>query len=143
MSADIGHVFTGRPRHLTLARALALSGGPFDAPGWPARNLHTDIKIANEVGLSAVVASGTQSEGYLVGLLVELFSMAWLKYGELDIRLPHSVHVGDIITPKVRLDSRSDTDRGAMIALNVWCDNQDGKQVLVGTARCIVPSHTA
>ena len=40
-SMAIGSVTSGRKRTLTLARALALSGGAFDIPGWPDRNLHT------------------------------------------------------------------------------------------------------
>jgi acyl dehydratase len=138
LTAEPGHVFEGRARQLTWARALALSGGPFGTPGWPDRNLHTDLEAARATGLSEVVVSGTQWEGYLVGLLVELFGIAWMHHGELDIKIPRSVKIGETLQPKARLESRDGAGGEARIALSVWCENQDGVQVLVGTASCTV-----
>lgn len=137
--AEIGRTFEGRARQLTWARALALSGGPFDAPKWPERNLHTDLGAANEAGLAEVVVSGTQWEGYLVGFLVELFGMNWFGHGELDIKIPRSVKIGETVQPKARLEQREVQDVGTRIDLSVWCENQTGDQVLVGTAACTLP----
>lgn len=134
--AEIGRVFAGRARKLTLARALALSGGPFDAPEWPEKNLHTDLKAANATGLAEIVVSGTQWEGYLVGLMVELFGMDWLRHGTLDIRIPRSVKIGETVQPRARLEGRTDERGTTRVSLKVWCENQDGVEVLVGTASC-------
>lgn len=139
MSAEPGRVFEGRPRQLTWARALALSGGPFDAPGWPDKNLHTDLEAARTAGLSEVVVSGTQWEGYLVGLLAELFGIAWMRHGHLDIKIPRSVRIGETIRPRVRLEGRESIEGGVRFTLVVWCENQDAQQVMVGTASCLVP----
>jgi acyl dehydratase len=137
-TAEIGHVFEGRPRQLTWARALALSGGPFGTPGWPDRNLHTDIDAARDAGLSEVVVSGTQWLGYLVGLMVELFGVAWFGDGELDIKIPRSVKIDETIQPKARLEAREASGSRTRATLSVWCENQDGEQVLVGTAACMI-----
>lgn len=142
-SAEPGRVFEGRARKLTWVRALALSGGPFDAPGWPDKNLHTDLDAAHAAGLAEVVVSGTQWEGYLVGLLVELFGMAWMHHGELDIKIPRSVRIGETIQPKARLETREQSEEGERVALAVWCENQDGQQVLVGTAVCVLSREQA
>lgn len=131
-----GTVFTGRARRLTWARALALSGGPFDQPGWPHRNLHTDLAAAREAGLAEVVVSGTQWEGYLIGLMVELFGAAWFGGGEVDIKIPRSVKIGETIVPMARLESREPDDGRQRYRLAVWCENQDGQPVMVGTATC-------
>jgi len=139
LSVKFGHVFEGRARKLTLARALALSGGPFDTVGWPDKNLHTDLDAARAVGLAEVVVSGTQWTGYLVGLLVELFDMAWLQHGQLDTKITRSVKIGETLQPKARLEGREDEGDGTRVALSVWCENQSGEQVLVGTASCLVP----
>ena len=139
-TAEIGHVFAGRPRKLTWARALALSGGPFGTPGWPEKNLHTDIAAAREAGLSEVVVSGTQWLGYLVGLMVELFGVEWFGSGELDIKIPRSVKIDETIQPKARLETREDDGARTRVTLSVWCENQDGQQVLVGTAACALDS---
>jgi acyl dehydratase len=137
-NGDLGQLFEGRARKLTLARALALSGGPFDAPEWPERNLHTNLDAAHAAGLSEIVVSGTQWEGYLVGFLVELFGMAWMRHGHLDIKIPRSVRIGETIRPMARLDFREPQGGEVRFGLSVWCENQDGQQVLVGTAGCVL-----
>ena len=138
LDSEIGTVFEGRARQLTWARALALSGGPWGIPGWPEKNLHTDRQAANDAGLAEVVVSGTQWEGYLVGLMVELFGISWFGSGELDIKIPRSVKIDEVIRPKARLEGREQEGNRTRIALSVWCENQDGQQVLVGTAACSV-----
>jgi acyl dehydratase len=117
-----------------MSRALALSGGPFDAPGWPQKNLHTDLEAAKDAGLATVIASGTQFEGYLVSLLMDLFDNHWLRGGQLDVKITRSVRVGETLQAYARLEGREAFDGGTRIALGVWCENQDGHQVLVGSA---------
>ena len=143
LQSEPGHVLEGRARQLTLARALALSGGPFDAAVWPEKNLHTDLKAANDAGLAEIVVSGTQWEGYLVGFLAELFGMHWFRHGELDIKIPRSVRIGETLQPKARLETRETQGGTLRIALSVWVENQDGAQVLVGTAACTLPPSAA
>lgn len=142
IEAKVGEVYTGKARKLTWARALALSGGPFETPGWPEKNLHTDLKAANDAGLSTVVVSGTQWEGYLVGLLVEIFGMAWFRGGHLDIKIPRSVKIDETVQSKACLEEREQEADAVRIALSVWCENQDGEQVMVGTASCAVSAQT-
>jgi len=132
----VGDVARSHARTLTLARALALSGGPWDSPGWPDRNLHTSAAAAEEAGLAEIVVSGTQWEGYLVGLLVELFGPAWFAGGTLDIKIPRSVRIGDVVHAAVRLDAIATTADGRIADLAVWCETAAGDQVMVGTARC-------
>lgn len=131
-----GEVHAGQPLTLSVARTLALSGGPFGSPGWPDRNLHTDIEAAREAGLSEVVVSGTQWEGHLVGLLVRAAGPAWFDGGHLDVKLTRSMKVGETVQPKLRLDAVTQTEGRTYAALSVWCENGQGDPVLVGTARC-------
>ncbi|MPZ44323.1 MAG: hypothetical protein GEV05_13130 [Betaproteobacteria bacterium] len=140
LEAKVGGLYAGKARKLTWARALALSGGPIESPDWPEKNLHTDLKAANDAGLSAVVVSGTQWEGYLVGLLVEMFGIAWFAGGQLDIKIPRSVKIDETVQPKARVEAREQDGGRVRIALSVWCENQDGEQVLVGAASCAVPA---
>lgn len=139
-SMAIGEVAWSHPRALTLARALALSGGPWDAASWPERNLHTNAGAAEEAGLAEIVVSGTQWEGYLVGLLVEIFGLDWFAGGSLDIKIPRSVRIGDVIRAAARLETVSGDHEDRVAELVVWCENGAGDQVMVGTARCKIPS---
>ena len=141
--ARVGELYSGKARKLTWARALALSGGPWEIPGWPEKNLHTDLKAANDAGLSAVVVSGTQWEGYLVGLLVEIFGLSWFRGGQLDIKIPRSVKIDETLQPRARVEAREPHGNGERVALSVWCENQDGQQVLVGSAWCVIAARAA
>jgi len=143
IAAAPGTQYEGKARKLTLARALALSGGPFDTPGWPDKNLHTDLKAANDAGLSDIVVSGTQWEGYLVGLMVELFGSDWFGHGELDIKIPRSVKIDETLQPKACVDANERAGERVRIALSVWCENQDGEKVMVGTAACTLAAEPA
>ena len=130
--------FTGCPLTLTRARILAFSGGPLDAEGWPERNLHTDVDKAREAGLDTIIASGTQSEGLLIGLLVELFDAHWYAGGELDVRFLRPVRAGDTVTPAVRLTERIVVDGGLRLTLACRCETRPGKSVIEGTASVLL-----
>ena len=130
--------FTGCPLTLTRARILAFSGGPLDAEGWPERNLHTDVDKAREAGLDTIIASGTQSEGLLIGLLVELFAAHWYAGGELDVRFLRPVRAGDTVTPAVRLTERIVVDGGLRLTLACRCETRPGTSVIEGTASVLL-----
>lgn len=134
--------FTGRSLTLSLARVLAFSGGPFGEPDWPQRNLHTDVVKAHEAGLEGIIASGTQSEGLLIGFLLELFGAAWYAGGELDIRFVKAVRVNNTVRPVVRLAGREAVERGVRVKLDCWCENASGERVIDGTAAVTIPSFT-
>lgn len=135
-SAEIGASFEGRPCEFSLARVLAFSAGFISEPDWPHKNLHTDLDSAQEAGLDAIIASGTQSEGLLVALLIDVFGIAWLEHGVMDLKVINSVHVDDIVQAKAVLKERNGADEGATALLDVWCEKKDGAKVLVGSATC-------
>lgn len=135
-SAEMGASFEGRPFDFSLARVLAFSAGFISEPEWPHKNLHTDLEKAQEAGLDAIIASGTQSEGLLVTLLIDLFGIPWLEHGVMDLKVINSVHVDDTVQAKAVLKERTDTGAGATALLDVWCEKQDGTKVLVGNATC-------
>jgi len=135
---EVAEVRSGRPLTLSLARVLSFSGGPIDAPNWPERNLHTDPAKAREAGLAHLIASGTQSEGMLIGFLIDLFGDDWYAGGELDVRFVKPVQVNDTVTPHVRCTARDVVDGASRITLDCWCQVADGSHVVEGSARCTV-----
>jgi acyl dehydratase len=138
-----GQVFRGRPFRFTLPRVLAFSGGAFDEPGWPQRNLHTDAAKAREAGLPDIIVSGTQFEGLLLGHLARLVGPAWHRAGELEARIAKSALVGDEVTPVAVLRGIEDGPGGRVASLEVWCETQDGSKVLVGEARALLEGAAA
>ena len=134
-NAKVGDQFEGRARKLSLARMLAFSGGLLDTSGWPDANLHTDDDKAREAGLKSIIASGTQSEGILLQLLVSLFGPDWHRSGTIDAKMTSSVGINDTIQAKARLISRSPTAQGEQFVLEVWCENGAGVKNIVGQAQ--------
>jgi MaoC like domain len=134
--AAIGQEFASRPLIFSLARILAFSGGSFAEPNWPARNLHTDIEKAREAGLPGIIASGTQTEGILVEMLIGLFGEAWLHRGVIEIKFPRSVFVDDTVRCRAVLQAIERQGSRDRYRLDVWCENQAGDKVIIGTAAC-------
>lgn len=135
----IGATVCGRALELSLARVLAFSGGPLDEPGWPQRNLHTDIAHARAAGLDHIIASGTQSEGLLIGFLIDnLGSANWYRSGVLDVRFLKPVKVGDFVRPKLRWTGRETVENEVHLTGECWCELPDGDRVVAGTVSCRV-----
>lgn len=139
MSAELseGREFSGVARELSMTRMLAFSGGSFGAPGWPAKNLHTDAAKAKEAGLAAPIASGIQCEGDIIRLLIELFGDAWFGSGRLHVKYPRPVFAGTSLVARARVRSRQASGAGTLVELEVWCETPEKEIVVVGTASCL------
>ena len=125
--ATEGHTVAGRPRSVTLERMRGFSG-------WPTKNIHTDEEVARASGLPGPIASGTMYEAYLVELMIDLFGEEWLKHGKMELAFTRIVEPDDTITAKGTVQSREPTDAGRRVTLDVWCENQRGEPVAIGTA---------
>jgi len=129
-----GQAFSGREKVVTEDRVLAFSGGFPRDPGWPKKTIHTSLDFATSCGLPSRVASGAMFEGYLAELMTELFGESWLRYGAMDLVFVAIVSPGDTLTPKARVKSRQVDGDSIRFAMEIWCENQRGDKVVVGTA---------
>lgn len=132
-----GQEFSGRMRELSMTRLLGFSGGPLGAPGWPAKNLHTDTAKAAEAGLPAPIASGIQCEGDIIRLLTGLFGEAWFRHGKLHVKYPRPVFAGMSVQARARVRARRPGDDGTLVELDVWCETLEKVTAVVGTASCL------
>ena len=137
-----GETFSSPPYTLSIERLLAFSGGPIGDPDWPAKNLHTDMAKAKHAGLSAPIASGIQYEGYLIRLLTDAFGEAWFTGGSLQVKYPKPVLADETVRAWFRVAAKEPAKRAVLFKLDVWCENQRGEKVLVGTATCTQPLET-
>lgn len=127
--------FSGLARHMSIERLMAFSGGPLkNAPNWPSVNVHTDFRYAQGTGVPKPCASGTQYLGHVTSLLVDLFGVEWLTYGDMEFKLIKMVLVDSTITPYVRVRHREECADKIRLELDVWVEDQDGDAVLTGTA---------
>ena len=129
-SPEIGSVLPSISKKLTLEQMFVFS---FGVP-----NIHTDRAIASESGLSAPIAQGLMSTGYLSQLLVDFFGIDWFESGWTSHAFVKPVSAGDTITVHgVIQESRAEAN-GTRLVLEVWCRNQAGDLTTVGSASALV-----
>ncbi len=125
--ATEGHTITGKPKAVTLERMRGFSG-------WPTKNIHTDEEFARSSGLSGPIASGTMYQACLVELMIDHFGEDWLRHGGMQVAFVRVIEPGDTITAKGTVQRQEPADAGGLVDLRVWCENQRGEPVIVGTA---------
>jgi acyl dehydratase len=136
--ATEGAEFSGKLKTVTEERVYAFSGGFPKGPDWPKKNIHTDLEFAKSCGLPTRAASGAMFEGYLTELMIDLFGENWLSGGKMELKFIAIVDVGDKLLPKAIVQSKYIEDSGVRFVMEVWCQNQHGNKVVVGTATGIV-----
>jgi len=127
--------FTGNWKAVTEERVFAFSGGFPDDPGWPKKNIHTDLEFARSCGLPTRAASGAMFEGYLAELMTELFGEQWLRGGTMTLSFIATVDCGDRLLPHAVVRSKEPNGSVVRFTVDVWCENQHGTKVVVGTAQ--------
>lgn len=135
----VGSEVAGPPKTMTSYRTWLFSGGWPRFDGWPAKNVHTDLAAAQQSGLPTRAASGAMMQGYLYGLMIDLFGADWLEQGQLSLKFIRIVDVGDTITARASVFARQREADATRFDLQVWCENQRGEHVVVGTGTGWVP----
>jgi acyl dehydratase len=133
-----GREFSGKLKTVTEERVYAFSGGFPKGPGWPKKTIHTDLEFAKSCGLPTRAASGAMFEGYLTELMVDLFGESWLRHGKMSLTFIAIVDPGDTLVPKSVVRSKQAEGSGVGFVMEVWCENQHGNKVVVGTATGLV-----
>lgn len=104
------------------------------------QNSHNDPAAAQRDGLKRTVASGQNQMAFLHELLERGFGDGWVYGGSISVRYVRPVCAGDRITPHAQVGAITREDGRDVVALAVWCENQDGHKTAVGTARASAPS---
>ena len=130
--SEIGNVFAGKTKKMSWVRITAFSGGPLNTPAWLRKNIHTDLETARESGLDTIYVSSTQYLGHLAEFMIELFGIGWLSLGTTsNLKFIHPVAEDDTVQTKARI---ADISADGTCSMEVWCENQEGTQVMVGEA---------
>ena len=134
--AKEGYEVSGKTKTTTSYRMWLFSGGWPRFEGWPAKNVHTDLEFAQACGFPTKGASGAMPVGYLTELMVDLFGENWLRQGDppnLNLKFIRVMDVDDKITARARVASKHEEESGVRFDMDLWCENQDGDKVVVGT----------
>ena len=104
------------------------------------QSIHTAPAVARAKGYPNSVAQGLMSADYISEMMTARFEKGWLLYGRLSLAFVRPALCGHTITANAA--PREKADEGAFIrhVHDVWCQNQDGEAVTVGTASGLVPA---
>lgn len=107
-------------------------------PGYE-RNIHNDAEVARRYGLEEPIAEGRMWTTLLSAMLASALGPAWLSAGSFAVNFTRMVKAGDRITGHAVVTGSEAEPGGRRIRFEVWCENQRGEKVMVGTASCLVP----
>ena len=131
----VGQEFSGKLKRMSWERIAAFSGGAFNTPGWPKKNIHTDLEAAKNTGLTTVYVSGTQYFGHMAEFMIDLFGEGWLSGGTMsNVKLIKAVAEGDTLQVKATVLSKEEAGSTVKVTLDICSENQNGDKVAVGTA---------
>ena len=102
-------------------------------------SLHSDPEFARQKGLKDTIAQGMMSAAYLTEILLRFFGKGYMEGGKLAVKFIAPVYPGDTITAKGVVTGKEQEQGGIRYTVEVWCENQEGEKVTVGTASGFVP----
>ena len=135
----VGTELTPLVKHMTLQKMTWFSGGEGRAEKL---NLHTDAAAAErDTGMKQPFASGRMSLGYASELMsrfvgLDLFS----RTGTIDFKFIKPVMPGDTITVHGRVSEVKPVPQGALVTVDIYCENQKAEKISVGSGSAVVPS---
>ena len=135
----VGTELTPLVKHMTLEKMTWFSSGEGTAKE---PNLHTDADAAQrDTGMKQPFASGRMSLGYACELMsryvgLDLFS----RTGTIDLKFIKPVMPGDTITVRGRVTAVKPVAQGALVSVDIYCENQKGEKTSVGGSSAVLPS---
>lgn len=102
------------------------------------QSIHTDPALAKKKGYPNSVAQGLMSADYVSEMMTKQFERGWLQQGRMSLAFVRPVFCGDTLTACAALHEELDEGAFRRRVYDVWCENQDGETVTVGTASGVV-----
>lgn len=102
--------------------------------------IHNDDEFARAQGLTDIIADGMISTNWIYGLLFDTFGPAVLERGELATKYIRPVYEDQRVRPCLRITSLEPAaDNTISCGLEVWCEDDTGAVLTVGTATVYLP----
>ena len=96
--------------------------------------IHVNEEFAKKVGLGGTIAHGAISLGYFCKMLVNYFGEDWLENGGLSVSFIAPARPGYKISYRGLITGERETEKGKVVELKIWCENQNGIKCIVGKA---------
>lgn len=95
-------------------------------------SIHTDRDVAGESGLKGTVAQGLMVATYLSEWATDLFGPAWFQTGWMSLSFVAPLFAEDTVSLFGVVTDVTPSEAGDRIELEVWAQNQDGQNAVVG-----------
>jgi len=96
--------------------------------------IHTDDAFARQAGLGGTIAQGFLILAYVSTVMMRALGRGWIKGGHLSVAFVAAVRPGDTVSVHAAAMPRITVADTTRATFQVWCQNQRGEKVLVGTA---------
>lgn len=127
-------------KHMTLEKMQWFSGGEGRAQKV---NLHTDATAAQrDTGMKQPFASGRMSLGYATEMMSRFVGLdVFSRTGKIDFKFIKPVMPGDTITVRGKVSEVKADDRGVLVTVDIYCENQKGEKTSVGRGSAVLPTN--
>jgi 3-hydroxybutyryl-CoA dehydratase len=104
-------------------------------------NIHNSPELAKQrLGTSFPIASGRMSVAFASEALRKFFGPEVFNHtGIVNLKFLRPVKDGDTITVHGAVNSRQQVEKGTLITVDIYCENQNGDKTAVGQGSAIIP----
>ncbi len=103
-------------------------------------NIHNNPELAKQrLGTTYPIASGRMSVAFASESLRKFFGAEVFNHtGTVNLKFLRPVKEGDTITVGGTVNSRQKVDKGTLVTVDLYCENQNGDKTAVGQGTAIV-----
>jgi acyl dehydratase len=101
--------------------------------------IHDDDDYARKNGLPGIISDGMISTNWIMGLLCDAFGPAITRKGRLTTKYIAPIYENQIVISIARVTEKAIVNGEASYGFDVWCEDDTGKKLTVGTATLFVP----
>ena len=104
-------------------------------------NIHNSPKMAEKrLGTNYAIASGRMSVAFAAESLRKFFGPEVFNHtGTINLKFLRPVKNGDTITVHGAVSYWEEAERGTLVAIDIYCENQDHDKTAVGVGTAVVP----
>ena len=104
------------------------------------QNIHNDPALAQRrLGTTYPIASGRMSIAFAAESLRRFFGPEVFNHtGTVNLKFLRPVKGGDTITVTGAVSSQEPNERGNLVQVDIFCENQDGNRTAVGVGTAII-----
>lgn len=124
---EIGQELPGLVKEVTQRQIDAYSGVR-------PHSIHTDEAWAKQKGFRGTLAQGMMSTAYISELMMNLLGEGFAQGGKMAVTFIKPVFSGDRVAVGGVVKDQIPENGRRRIVVEVWCKNQHGETVTVGTA---------